>query len=209
MNWLPLVLLAASAAQAESLVDGSIEAGKARSATCSACHGIEGQSANPLWPNIAGQNATYLVEQLTAFRDGAANPDEAKRYNALMSPQSLGLTDEDIRNLAVFYESLPAPTQAVADPSTIDRAEALWRGGDPEKGIAACLACHGPTGRGNPAAGYPALHGQHAAYTAKTLRDYASGARKSDGTTRMMRDIASRLSPEDMDALASYIQGLR
>ena len=209
LNWLSLVLLAASAAQAESLVDGSIDAGKARSATCSACHGIEGKSANPLWPNIAGQSATYLVEQLTAFRDGASNPAKANRYDPLMSPQSLTLTDEDIRNLAVYFESLPAASQAVADPDSIDRAEALYRGGDVENEIAACLACHGPTGRGNPAASYPALHGQHAVYTAKQLRDYASGTRKTDGATRMMRDIAARLSPEDIDALASYIQGLR
>ena len=95
------------------------------------------------------------------------------------------------------------------DASLVDRGEALYRGGDPEKGIAACLACHGPTGRGNPAASYPALQGQHAVYTAKQLRDYASGTRTSDGKTRMMRDIAERLSSEDIDALASYIQGLR
>ncbi len=209
LNWLPLVLLATTTVQAESLVDGSIEAGKARSAPCSACHGTEGKSANPMWPNIAGQSATYLVDQLTAFRDGAANPSQAKRYDPLMSPQSMALTDEDIRNLAVYFESLPAPAQAVANPATIDKAEALYRGGNPEKGIAACLACHGPTGRGNPAASYPALQGQHAVYTAKQLRDYASGTRTSDGKTRMMRDIAERLSSEDIDALASYIQGLR
>jgi cytochrome c553 len=209
LNWLPLVLLAASAAQAESLVDGSIDDGKAKSATCSACHGPEGKSANPMWPNIAGQSATYIAEQLTAFRDGAMNPAAAKRYDPLMSPQSIALTDDDIRNLAVYFESLPAPAQAVADPSTIDKAEALYRGGDVGNGTAACLACHGPTGRGNPAASYPALQGQHAVYTAKQLRDYASGTRKTDGKTRMMREIAARLSPEDIDALASYIQGLR
>lgn len=209
MNWLPLVLLATSAAQAESLVDGSIDAGKARSVPCSACHGTEGKSANPMWPNIAGQSATYLVEQLTAFRDGAAKPTEAKRYDPLMSPQSMALSDEDIRNLAVYFESLPSPAQAVANPATVDKAEALYRGGDLGDGTAACLACHGPTGRGNPAASYPALQGQHAVYTAKQLRDYASGTRKTDGKTRMMRDIAARLSPEDIDALASYIQGLR
>ena len=209
LNWLPLVLLATSAAQAESLVDGSIEAGKASSAPCSACHGTEGKSANPMWPNIAGQSATYLVEQLTAFRDGATNQAEATRYDPLMSPQSMALSDDDIRNLAVYFESLPAPAQAVADPDTLDRAEALYRGGDTENGIAACLACHGPTGRGNPAASYPALQGQHAVYTAKQLRDYASEARKTDGKTRIMREIAGRLSPEDIDALASYIQGLR
>jgi cytochrome c553 len=119
------------------------------------------------------------------------------------------LTDEDIRNLAVYFESLPAPAQAVADASKVTLGEALYRGGDMDNGTAACMACHGPTGRGNPAADYPALQGQHAVYTAKQLRDYASGARTTDGKTRIMRDIAARLSEEDIEALASYIQGLK
>lgn len=204
-----IVLLAAGPALAESLVEGSIEAGKEKAATCSACHGAEGISFNPLWPNIAGQSATYIVEQVTAFRDGASDPETAKRYDPLMSPQSMSLSDEDIRDLAVYFESLPAAAQAVADASTLSRAEKLYRGGDVENGTAACLACHGPTGRGNPAASYPALHGQHAVYTAKQLNDYANGTRTSDGVTRVMRDIAARLSQEDIDALASYVQGLR
>lgn len=203
------VILAASPVLAESLVDGSIEAGKEKAATCSACHGAEGNSVNPIWPNIAGQSATYIVEQVTAFRDGASDPDNAKRYDPLMSPQSMSLSDEDIRDLAVYFESLPGAAQAVADPSTLSRAEALYRGGDVENGTAACLACHGPTGRGNPAASYPALQGQHSVYTAKQLNDYANGTRTSDGATRVMRDIAARLSQEDIDALASYVQGLR
>jgi cytochrome c553 len=91
----------------------------------------------------------------------------------------------------------------------VDKGEALYRGGDSEKGVAACLACHGPTGRGNPAANYPAIQGQHAAYTEKQLRDYASGSRTTDGPTRVMRDIAERLDADDVKALASYIQGLR
>lgn len=209
MNWLPLVWLIALPAQAESLVDGSIDAGKAKSITCTACHGPQGNSVNPLWPNIAGQGAPYFVAQITAFRDGAANPAQAKRYDPLMSPQSMALSDEDIRDLAVYFESLPAPAQAVANPASIDKAEALYRGGNLASSAAACLACHGPTGRGNPAAGYPALQGQHAVYTAKQLRDYANGKRTSDGKTRIMRDIAARLSQDDIDALASYIQGLR
>ena len=126
-----------------------------------------------------------------------------------MTPMSILLTDDDIRNIAVYYESLPAPAQAVADPGTIARGEALYRGGNLEDGASACLACHGPTGRGNPAAKYPALQGQHAVYTAKQLKDYRSGARTTDGKTRIMRDIAARLSDEDINALASYIQGLK
>lgn len=207
---LPLAfILVAAPAMAQSLVDGSIERGKEKSVTCTACHGADGNSVNPLWPNIAGQGAPYLVAQLTAFRDGASDPANAKRYDPLMSPQSLALSDEDIRDLAVYFESLPAPAQAVADPSKIARGEALYRGGNGENGVAACLACHGPTGRGNPAAVYPALQGQHAVYTAKQLNDYANGTRTSDGKVRIMREISARLSKEDIDAVSSYVQGLR
>lgn len=203
------LLALASGAGAESLVEGSAEAGKAKSTSCSACHGPAGISSTAMWPNLAGQGAGYLVTQLTAFRDGASNPTRALRYDPAMSPMSMLLSDEDIRDLAVYYESLPAPAQPIANPSLLVKGEALYRGGDLEKGIAACIACHGPTGRGNPAAEYPALQGQHAVYTAKQLRDYASGARKTDGKTRIMRDIAARLSQEEITALASYVQGLR
>ena len=209
-NCLPVaLLLVAFQGQAESLVDGSIDAGKAKSITCTACHGAEGNSVNPLWPNIAGQSATYIATQLTAFKDGAGDPQNATRYDPLMSPQSMMLSEEDIRDLAVYFESLPAPAMAVADPSKVDKGEALYRGGSLASGAAACLACHGPTGRGNPAANYPALQGQHSVYTAKQLKDYASETRTSDGKTRIMRDIAARLSDDDINALASYVQGLR
>lgn len=199
---LAAILLLPVMAIADSLVDGSIEAGKARALTCTACHGQEGNSVNPLWPNIAGQNAKYTVAQLRAFKNGMRN-------DPLMSSQAMLLSDEDMRNLAVYFESLPAAVSAVANPGSVARAEALYRGGNEDAKIAACLACHGPTGRGNPAAAYPALNGQHAAYTAKQLRDYASNKRQSDGKTRIMRELAARLSEEDIVAIASYVQGLK
>ena len=194
--------LAAFQAQAESLVDGSVEAGKSKSVTCAACHGAAGISANPLWPNIAGQSASYLVAQLKAFKDGT-------RKNPLMTSQAVMLSDQDMADLAVYFESLPGPAQAVADPDLVGKGEALYRGGEVSKEISACIACHGPTGAGNPAANYPALKGQHAAYTAKQLRDYASGERVSDGKTRVMREIAGKLSEDEIVALASYVQGLK
>ena len=205
-NLAPIVLLTAftlfaAQAHAESLVDGSIDAGKAKSMTCTACHGAEGNSSLPTWPNIAGQSASYIVAQLNAFKGGS-------RTDPLMAPQAMMLSDEDMRNVAVYFESLPAAAMAVANPATVSKGEALYRGGNADAGIPACLACHGPTGRGNPAANYPAVQGQHATYTAKQLRDYASGGRTSDGKTRIMRDISSRLSTDDIQALASYVQGL-
>ena len=194
--------LAATQVQADSLVNGSIEDGKAKSLTCTACHGPEGNSVSPMWPNIAGQNAPYLLAQLMAFKEGS-------RKDPLMSAQAMMLSDQDMADLAVYFESLPAAAQTVKNASTVSRGETLYRGGDTESGNSACLACHGPTGRGNPAAKYPALQGQHADYTAKQLNDYASGARESDGKARIMRDIAARLSKEDIAALSSYVQGLK
>ena len=194
--------LVATQGQAESLVDGSAEAGEAKALTCTACHGPQGNSSNALWPNIAGQGAPYLQAQLSAFKSGA-------RMDPLMSGQAMMLSEQDIANLAVYFENLPAAAQAVADADLVGRGEALYRGGNSETGVAACMACHGPTGRGNPAAGYPAVQGQHAAYTAKQLNEYAAGTRQTDGKTRMMRDIAGRLSKDDIAALSSYMQGLR
>lgn len=194
--------LAAAQTHAESLVDGSAEAGKATSITCGACHGAEGISSNPMWPNLAGQNANYLQDQLMAFKDGS-------RKDPLMSAQAMMLSDADVANLAVYFESLPAAAQSIADENLLDRGEALYRGGNKREQAAACLACHGPTGRGNPAAKYPALKGQHATYTAKQLNDYANAQRTTDGATRIMRDIAANLDKDDIAALSSYVQGLK
>ena len=196
------IILSSAQTQAQSLIDGSADAGKASAITCNACHGAEGNSANPTWPSIAGQNAPYLLAQLKAFKDGTSS-------DPLMSSQAMLLSDEDMANLAVYFESLPSAAQAIADVSLLDRGESLYRGGNLEEKISACLACHGPTGLGNPAARYPALRGQHATYTAKQLNDYKNAARTSDGKNRIMQDIAARLSKDDIAALSSYVQGLK
>src|SRR5210317_2434654 len=106
------ITLAAFQVQAESLVDGSAEAGKAKAITCAACHGAEGNSANAMWPNLAGQNAPYIRAQLAAFKDGS-------RMDPVMSSQAMFLSDEDMADLAVYFESLPAAAQSVADASLV------------------------------------------------------------------------------------------
>ncbi len=191
-----------SAVSADGLVDGSADAGKARAITCGACHGLDGNSVNPVWPSIAGQHPTYIVNQLQAFKNGS-------RTEPLMLGQAMMLTDEDMRNLAVYFSELTVATKVVADPTTLDYGQRLYRGGSRGNNTPACIACHGPNGRGNPAASYPSLKGQYAVYIAKQLREYASGARKSDGPTRVMRDIAAKLSEEDIVAVSSYVQGLQ
>lgn len=197
-----VTLAAGTFANAQTLVEGSVEAGKAKSITCAACHGADGNSVNPAWPNLAGQNAKYLLQQLQAFKAGT-------RSDPLMTPQAMMLSEEDMHNLAVYYASQQSAPRAVAQPATVDVGQSLYRGGDTETGAAACMACHDPTGRGNPAAAYPLLRGQYAVYVAKQLRDYAAGRRTSDKPQRMMQEIASRLSEQDIVAVASYVQGLK
>ncbi len=199
---LTMCVLLSGAAWAQGLVDGSAEAGKAKALTCGACHGPDGNSVNPVWPSIAGQHPTYIVEQLQAFKSGT-------RTEPLMLGQTMLLTDDDMRNLAVYFSGLTTATKVIADPATLDYGQRLYRGGSRENSTPACIACHGPNGRGNPAAGYPSLKGQYAAYIAKQLREYASGERRSDGATRVMRDIAAKLSEEDIVAVSSYVQGLQ
>lgn len=194
--------IVAATAQGDALIDGSAEDGESKAITCGACHGADGNSVNPTWPSIAGQHAQYIANSLQSFKDGS-------RSDVLMSGQSMILNEQDMKDLGAYFSSQTAAAKAVADPSLIDRGESLYRGGDKESNAAACIACHGPTGRGNPAAAYPSLRGQYAVYTAKQLRDYASDTRKSDGPTKVMRDIAKRLSEEDIVAVASYIQGLK
>jgi cytochrome c553 len=197
-----LTMLTAAAVHGDPLVEGSAEAGQAKSVTCAACHGPGGNSVNPAWPSLAGQNAPYVLKQLEAFKSGS-------RTDPLMTAQAMSLSEQDMRDLAVYYASQAAAPKAVAAPDTVNKGEALYQGGNAGSNVAACLACHGPTGRGNPAAAYPMLKGQYATYTATQLRNYANGQRKSDGPTRVMRDIAARLEEDDIVAVASYIQGLK
>jgi cytochrome c553 len=189
-------------------VAGSVQNGAAKSAVCSACHGPNGNSVNPEWPRLAGQNAVYIAEQLNLFRSGV-------RGNPIMKPLAATLTDQDIADLAVYFEA-QAPVGLEADPSYWKAGENLFRRGDRARNIPACVACHGPVGRGNLAAGYPALRAQQSVYVVKQLNDYASGARYSSARPEqatpnapMMFTIAKRLTPDEMRDVASYVQGLR
>ena len=208
---LTLALAAGVAQAAETTQQGDATAGATKAGTCIACHGLNGNStANPEWPSLAGQNATYLREQIAAFRDG-------KRVNVLMQPMVQNLTDQDIADLAAHF-SVQTPAGLEADPSYWEDGRRLYREGDAQRGIPACAACHGPVGRGIPAAGYPALQAQHSVYTVKQLTDYASDTRytkdaagrlQAGPNASMMIAVASRLTPEDRRNVASYLQGIR
>jgi cytochrome c553 len=187
---------------------GDAEAGKQKSEPCVACHGVGGVSANPAWPKLAGQGEKYLVDQLQLFK-------EKVRVNTLMNPQAENLSEQDIEDLAAYYASQAISVDS-ADPDKEFQGEKLhligeriYRGGNTETGVPACMSCHAPDGVGNGPAKFPQLAGQHAVYTAAQLRAYRSGARyQPDDNLNMMKDIATYLSDTEIDAVAEYIAGL-
>ena len=182
---------------------GDAKAGLETSKTCVACHQVDGNSINPQWAKIAGQHASYLAKQLHDFKAGEAGG----RNNPVMTAQVATLSDQDIDNLAAYFASQKMIT-GVADPELVQQGEDLFRGGDLERAIPACTGCHGPAGKGNPAAKFPALAGQHAEYTAMQLKAFRAMTRAND-PNQMMRDIAIKMTDAQIEAVASYIQGLR
>ena len=185
-----------------ALAEGSASAGQAKAATCGACHGMDGNSVNPEWPSLAGQHAQYIVKQLHAFKSGA-------RQNPTMAPMAMGLSDQDMEDVAAYFASQTVKGKE-ADKSKVAAGQKLYRGGNTASKVPACLACHGPDGRGNPGAGYPSIRGQHSVYVAAQLNAYKSGTRTTDATNnKMMREIAAGLSADDIAAVASYVQGIR
>lgn len=176
--------------------------GKTKALTCSACHGQDGNSMNPEWPNLAGQHEKYIIKSLRAYKDGTRNA-------VLMASQAAGLSEQDIENLAAYYSSQTVAKQT-ADPALVKQGERIYRGGDMDRGISACIACHGPSGRGNRGAGYPSLAGQHATYTANQLLAYRANTRQTDADMdQVMRNVSALLSEAEIKAVASYIQGLQ
>jgi cytochrome c553 len=173
----------------------------AKAAVCAACHGPDGNSINPIWPNLAGQHATYLQRQLEAYKSG-------QRANPIMAGNAAALTAEDITQVAAYFSQLPAKA-AQADPALLDQGKSLYRAGKMEGGMPACAACHGPDGSGNAPAAFPRLAGQHAPYTALQLRAYRDGTRAGTAQAKIMTDIAKGLTDQDIEAVASYVQGLQ
>jgi len=181
------------------LMAGDVEVGKSKSILCSACHGQNGNSINPLWPSLAGQHKQYTIQTLKAYKNGT-------RVDAVMQAQVMALTEEDFEDIAAYYNAQKMEKQDY-DYGLAKKGESLYRGGNASTGVAACIACHGPTGRGNPGAGYPSLAGQHAKYTEDALKDYTNTERKA-GLNDMMQSLAARLTAEEIEAVSEYIQAL-
>lgn len=187
-------------------VAGDAAAGKEKAASCAACHGADGNSAAPTFPNLAGQGAKYLLKQMKDIRDGA-------RPVPTMVGQVDNMSDQDLADIAAHYAS-QARAGGQTDPDLLALGEKVYRSGVAERNVAACTACHSPNGAGNAPAGFPALAGQHAEYTATQLRAYRKGyedesGRTNDGDARIMRTTAFGLSDGEIEAVSSYVAGLK
>ena len=190
---------------ADAALAGDAAAGKAQAAVCAACHGPDGNSAVPSFPKLAGQGEKYLYKQLKDIRDGA-------RPIPTMAGQLDGKSNQELADIASYFAS-QTMSGGHTDPALLALGESVYRSGIPERKVAACAACHSPTGAGNAPAGFPALAGQQAEYIAAQLIAYRKGyedetGRINDGDTRIMRITAFGLSDREIQAVSSYAAGL-
>ena len=201
-------------AELAATVPGNAQNGATLAGVCAACHGTDGKSTIPdIYPNIGGQSEHYLARQLALFKSG-------ERANAIMQPFASMLSAQDMRDVGAHFASQPT-SAGIADDTVVaagpyegmkfyEIGQQLFRRGDFERGIPACMACHGPTGAGNPGPAYPQVGGQQAWYTARRLEEYRAGTtnERDTGMFDIMAAVASALSDEEISALASYMQGL-
>ena len=172
-------------------------AGKNKAGLCIACHGADGNSPAPLWPNLAGQNPGYLSKQMTDFRVG-------RRTNDQMSPMAAALTDEDIADISAFFASQTLKT-GTTKQEYVELGSKIYTGG--AQGVMACTGCHGPTGAGLDAAGFPQVAGQKVTYVISQLNNFKNSSRGND-TTGMMASIAGAMNDQQIEAVANYLSGL-
>jgi len=186
----------------QALAEGDAAAGQSKSAICAACHGVDGNSAVPNWPKLAGQHASYFERQALLIQSGARLVPEMTGIVATMNEQ-------DFADIAAYFAS-QTNNGGVADESIAAQGQRIYRAGNADTGVPACMSCHGPAGEGNPLAGYPALAGQHAVYLAKMLTGVRNGDNwgESDAPSHVMNGAAANLTDEEITAVSSYIQGL-
>ena len=206
MKKLCLLLLVTSGLGFQAAAAGDAQAGKDKSMVCAACHSADGNAAIDMYPKIAGQHAGYIAKQLHDFRKAAQTAGAEGRNDPIMSAQAAALSDQDIEDLAAYFSSQEM-TGGETPEDVVAAGMKMYQGGDAEKGIAACAACHGPRGNGMELAKFPDISGQHSAYVKAQLEKFRSGQRAND-MNGMMRDIAKRLSDDDIALLSKFVAGL-
>ena len=195
-----LMVVALFAATATAYAAGDAASGAAKAAACAACHKNDGNSENPVWPKTAGQHAGYLMKQLRDFQSGA-------RKDPTMTAMAAPLSAQDIEDLAAHFSAQSRSPGKKGDSKKAAAGERLFFGGNIEKGVPACIGCHGSEAQGNPAGDFPSLRGQHSVYLVKTLKDFRSGARLNDPAL-MMHDILIKLSDQEIEAVAEFLASL-
>jgi len=168
--------------------------------TCAECHNLDGISAMPRFPKLAGQRADYIVKQVQDFRTGRRRNDGGQ-----MSAIAGDLNDTDLARSAAYFSELPAPPpdgSIATDSVEWKRGALLFRDGDDAAGIIKCQACHDNAQSDQPA--MPLLKAQHAAYLAKQLNDWRSGVRHND-VSKIMPAVVAKLTDQDIAALAAFL----
>lgn len=200
---LSVVIIALSS---PAIAEGNAEAGKTKIIVCSACHGMDGNSMIDTYPKLAGQHATYLQKQLHDFRSAAQTSGKDGRVDPIMGGMSIALSDQDILDITAYFSSQVLQVAATTDVPELGNK--LYKGGDVSRGLTACMACHGPDGKGAELAGFPALAGQHASYIKTQLTKFREASRHND-LNGMMQDVAKKLNDTDIDALSKYLASLK
>ncbi|QJR80989.1 cytochrome c4 [Alteromonas pelagimontana] len=206
MKKLCLLMCMSLGLSASAVAAGDPEAGKAKSTVCAACHGPDGNSMIDANPKLADQHPNYIVKQLKDFKLAAETGGEEGRNSPIMNGMAAPLSEEDMLDLAAYFSSQTEKPGETPE-QFIEPGESLYRGGDNERGVTACIACHGPNGNGMDLAGFPDISGQHPAYVAAQLKAFRAGDRNND-MNGMMRDIAKKLTDNDIEVLSNYIAGL-
>lgn len=189
------------------LAAGDPAAGQQKAAACTACHGADGNSVNGEWPKLAGQHPSYTVKQLQNFKAHTDPNAQVVRVNAIMNGMAAPLSEQDMEDLAAYFANQTV-TPGTADPELVELGQTIFQGGNLNSGLPACTGCHGPGGRGNAAAGFPSLMAQHPQYIEAQLKAFRAMQRAND-PGQMMRNIAAKMTDKEIQAVASYIYGLR
>jgi len=201
-----LALILSLLASCTAWAQGSIEAGKAKSATCAACHGTDGNSLITTYPKLAGQHGKYLEKQMQELKLGMLTSGKQGRFDPVMSAMAMPLTEQDMADLAAYYASLPISDNSTPE-EVVAKGKVLYQMGDLDREVTACIACHGPRGNGTELSGFPKISGQHSDYVKAQLLKFRSDERNND-MNAMMRDVAKKLTDDDIEILSKYVGGL-
>ncbi len=194
-----------------AIAGGDPAAGKDKATICAACHGSDGNSPAPTFPKIAGLGEKYILKQMNDIQSGMRNVPE-------MTGMLDSFSEQDKADIAAYFASQSMQlsgakefmilTNQGEEVDALPLGKRIFRAGNAESGVPACMGCHSPTGQGNSPAGYPRLSGQYPEYIEKQLRAFRAGERTNDGDSKVMRSVARNLTDAELKAVANYIAGL-